>query len=94
MVDNVKLDKISTYLTPQMTENKVKTALEEPAKSQDVAVTSHLNDLLKKVSSIEEPQNASALSDIKYKIQHNEYKIDLDQLSDKLLGSGILTSNG
>lgn len=95
MVDHIKLDNIGAYVAGGPLDTKSKPLVEEQAKpKEDVAVSTSLGDLVKLINTIPEPQNASALSDIKEKIQHNDYRIDFDKLSDQLMGNGILSTNG
>lgn len=97
MVNEIKMDKINNYLI-QETMNKdtqqsapAQSGVEKSA-SAEISVTNRLNDIIKTVNTYEDPIHQAALNDIKYRVQHNEYKIDLDKLSEKLLGSGIFST--
>ena len=64
--------------------------------SEDVTVTNHLNKLVSLLKTSDETgvSENSAVSAMKSRIQNNQYSIDFNALSDKLLNSGVLTTVG
>ncbi|RDI39971.1 hypothetical protein [Aquicella lusitana] len=90
MVNEIKLDKINSYYSSDRTTQNNSQPSPNTAQ-KDVDVTNHLNDLVKSINTYQEPVGAASLNALKYQIEQHEYKVDLDQLSDRLLSSGLLT---
>lgn len=94
MVNEIKLDGINSYhVIDKSAEKKPQT---EPTvlsknESEDITVTNRLNDLIKSANSYEDPVSQTKLAEIKSRIEHNNYHVDFDQLSEKLMKSGIFT---
>lgn len=97
MINDIKMDKFNTQSAAQeLSKSAVpqQTAAQTQPK-EGVTVTNHLNKLKNILASNtdEMTSNASAatVNNIKHLIQTNQYKVDLNALSDKLLNSGALS---
>ncbi len=93
MVNEIKLGNINTQYIKENLEQKNKSTVNSQS-SEDVTVTNQLNDLIKTVNTYDEPIHQSKLNAIKQEIQRNDYQVDFDKLSDKLLSNGIINSIG
>lgn len=94
MINDIKMDKVHV---PQVQGAKISNGKQPVADGQQegVTVTNHLNSLVKLLADSSDGQpsshsNSAAVADIKNKIQSNQYKVDFNALSEKLLGSGVL----
>ncbi len=95
MINNIDLDKLDKMerIGPQTTLNKAITQ-ESPVKpsSEGVVVTNHLNKLVALLasSSNEITGDHAKIASLKSKIETGQYKINIDELADKMLTQGIL----
>jgi len=94
MVNEVKLNNINPYYSKENYTDPQNKPVTQDSQAEEVAITNHLDELIKSVNSYEEPMSGAALDNIKYQVQHNEYKVDFDKLSEKLLNSGIISMMG
>jgi len=90
MVNEIKMDKINTYYSPENPSPNNNQSVTETVKQADVSVTNQLNDMVKLINTYQEPVSAAALGEIKYQIQQGQYQVNFDKLSEKLLNNGIL----
>lgn len=90
MINNIKLDDINTFLDLHKTTVK---AAAPVADSDPIRVTinNKMNELVTMVRQDAEPMKPKSLNDIKNSIQNNTYQVDLDALSAKLIGEGIVS---
>src|SRR5690348_14925915 len=97
MVDEIKLDKTYHYQidsrTPAGSKQTGSSQEQEVVPMEDVTVSGQLAGLIQHLS-VNEHANEAHLNDIKTRINQNQYAVDLDQLTDRLLNSGILNKIG
>lgn len=97
MINDIKMDKFNTQTATQAGSQPATAPQQAVAQAQPegITVTNHLNKLAKVLASNadEATANASAatVNNIKHLIQTNQYKVDLNALSDKLMNSGALS---
>jgi anti-sigma28 factor (negative regulator of flagellin synthesis) len=94
MVNEIKMDKISAYGVENPLEPKTKQEVSAQGVSEGVVISQQLNELVKLISTYEEPINQNRVNDLKYQIKHNDYIVNFDSLSHKLLSTGLLTMIG
>ncbi|MHB1947044.1 MAG: hypothetical protein ACYCQI_02875 [Gammaproteobacteria bacterium] len=96
MINDINMNKINPY---NASESKISNANPELAKEdnrqEEVAVTNHLNKLLKLFNDpVDLSQEDNVVSAIKQQILNNQYKIDFNTLSEKIIRSGALAPIG
>ena len=99
MVNEIKMDKIESYYLNDNKDQQVKSKEANPIEAQQeeappVAVSANLKDIIEMMSVKDESTDINRLSSIKYSVQQNQYRLDLEKLSDTLLNSGVLNAIG
>lgn len=95
-MNEINLDKIEIH----MPTNHVPAKPDQPTvmtQTEDITVTNNLNNLIQLIHSedmAEAAPNQSRVMAMMHQMENHEYKIDLDQLAEKLLTSGLLTTRG
>jgi anti-sigma28 factor (negative regulator of flagellin synthesis) len=97
MINDIKMDKFSTQPTNQDVSQQAvpQQAAAQTYPKDGITVTNHLNKLKTILASntdeMTSNESSAVVNNIKYLIQTNQYKVDLNALSDKLLKSGALS---
>lgn len=92
MDNSINFDKINMPLTHgKMEKNSNKSTSPAKEEGAGVLVTTNLGKLIGLLSVDDGATEVNTrVMDMKNRIQNNEYKVDLNMLSDKLLNSGVL----
>jgi anti-sigma28 factor (negative regulator of flagellin synthesis) len=93
MDNRIDINKIAMALTDRKITQKAPEK-QPAAQEESVSVTNHLDKWVTLLASEGLPEPNTRILDLKNRIEANEYKVDVNALSDKLIGSGLLTPLG
>lgn len=93
MINDIKMDSLGVQTAPTAGSQNTAQPAVSTAKQAGVTVTNQLDKLHQILASSSDELSAkdsNAVNDMKLRIQNNQYKVDFNALSDKLISSGAL----
>ena len=94
MINDIKLDGLNPGINPKKSDISPREAA-STAKNADITISNHLNKMVNMLVSHEElPDETARVMQMKQQIEKNDYHVDFDALSEKLVHHLFTKANG